>query len=111
VSHTVLIKAVAGTPIKGVTESLGHRVAVTRTGIPKMIPRVHRRYILRGDMRYVRFWSSVFSIYRVLDFLGKPNLRTITQPGTWSDKQPFKDFVLIFFTRLFNRVEMVKIKP
>lgn len=55
VSHTVLIKAVAGTPIRGVFSSLGTCVSVTSSGYPRVIPSAHRKAILNGDMRVVRF--------------------------------------------------------
>jgi len=54
VSATCLIKAVAGSPIKGVASSLGHRVAVTKSGLPKLIPQVQRKMILAGDGRAIR---------------------------------------------------------
>jgi len=55
VSHTVFIKAVAGTPIKGVFSALGTCVSVTNSGYPRVIPSAHRIALARGDMRVVRF--------------------------------------------------------
>jgi len=97
VATTLLLKAVAGAPIKGVASSLGHRVAVTRSGLPKMIPQVHRKQILRGDGPTIRFWLSVLSLYRVIDYLGKPKLRTITSPGKVFDLQVYKGEIPRFF--------------
>jgi len=35
VSHTALVKKVAGQPLRGTASSLGHRVGLTRSGLPR----------------------------------------------------------------------------
>jgi len=104
VSHTVFIKAVAGTPIKGVFSSLGTCVSVTRSGYPKIIPSAHRKALMKGDMRVVRFWSTLFSLYRVLAFRGALNLGTITKAGVSFDLPKFASFIPIFFTRYISAI-------
>jgi hypothetical protein len=101
--HTLLVKSVAGSPIKGVASSLGHRVAVTSGGLPTMIPSVHRKAIRRGDTNVIRFWSSLFSIYRVLDYFGRPKISTITSPGKSFKMKKYADFIPVFFAWLAPR--------
>jgi hypothetical protein len=102
VSATALMKCVAGSPIKN-SLALGHRVAFTNSGLPKWIPRIHRKYILRGDAPTIRFWLSLCSLYRVIDFLGRFSLSTITKPGTSFDILPYLKFIPIFFKMMENR--------
>lgn len=108
VCNTLLVKAIAGSPVKGVFTSLGHRVSVTRSGIPKCIPRIHRREILANNVFIIRFWLSLFSIYRVLDFFGKPNLSTITKPGLSFDMSCYETFVPEFMKWLssFHKIRI-----
>lgn len=42
-------------------------------------------------------------MYRILDFLGKPKLSTITDPGRSFDPMPYFDFVPVFIHKLFAR--------
>lgn len=108
VAHTLIVKSVAGQPIKDVASSLGHRVGTDSHGIPRFIPLVHRRLIHRGDGKIIQFYSSLCSLYRVLDFRGKIKLSTITQPGPTYDLQPYIDFISVFFHRLLQFVEIPK---
>lgn len=62
-------------------QSLGTAVSRTASGLPRIIPSVHRRYIRTGNTFYLRLWLSWFSIYRVLEFPGTLKLKTITAPG------------------------------
>lgn len=103
VSSTVIIKWRAGSPIKGTAGSLGHRIGLTRSGLPKWVPSAHRKAMLKGDLRVVRFWLSLCSLYRVIDFLGKPNLRTITSPGVCYNYMDMLKFVHTFFFMLRAR--------
>jgi hypothetical protein len=53
--HTMLIKSKAGRPIVGTQSSLGRRVGSTGRGLPRLIPSIHRKMILRGDPRVFQF--------------------------------------------------------
>jgi hypothetical protein len=53
--HTMLVKSKAGRPIKGTQTALGRRVGSTGRGLPRLIPMVHRKMILRGDSRVFVF--------------------------------------------------------
>jgi hypothetical protein len=61
--------------------ALGANVSRTRRGIPRIINRQQRSLITKGDVATVRFWLSLFSLYRVLEFKGTLKLATITNPG------------------------------
>nr|QDW65425.1 putative RNA-dependent RNA polymerase [Rhizoctonia solani mitovirus 37] len=54
------------------------RPARTGTGLPKIIHAVDRGRIRAGDTRIMRFYMSLFALYRVLEFPGTLNLSTIT---------------------------------
>lgn len=62
-------------------QALGPAVARASDGLPRIIPREHRRRIRNGDVFILRLWLSWFSIYRVLTFPGRLKLNTITDPG------------------------------
>jgi hypothetical protein len=61
--------------------ALGANVSRTRRGIPRMINPQQRSLVIKGDVASVRFWLSLFSLYRVLEFKGTLKLATITKPG------------------------------
>jgi hypothetical protein len=81
---TVLLQqSVAGYVLYDVTP-LGPRVARTGSGLPRLIHANHRLIIINkrpGYLLFVRFYLTVFSVYRVLEFPGKLKLNTITDPG------------------------------
>lgn len=98
VMSTMVIKAIAKRPIDG--NSLGMRVASSGGGLPTLIPSVHRKAIRRGNVQVIKFWLSLFSIYRILEYKGKLNLKTITRPGIKFKLNPYKSFIWIFFKRM-----------
>lgn len=56
----------------------GARVGRTHSGCPSIIPALHRAAIRRGDTWTIRFWMTLFGLYRILDFPGKVKLTSIT---------------------------------
>lgn len=60
---------------------LGPRVSRTSSGLPRVIPTIHRHRIRSGDLGVIRTWLTLLSLYRVLEFPGKLKLSTITDPG------------------------------
>jgi hypothetical protein len=60
---------------------LGPRVSRTKSGLPRIIPLLHRKEIRNGNVKVIRTWLTLFSLYRVLEFPGKLKLSTITDPG------------------------------
>lgn len=78
--YILTMQAAGGQRIQS-AQALGPAVARTSRGLPRIIPREHRRRIMGGDIFLLRLWLSWFSIYRVLAFPGVPKLKTITDPG------------------------------
>jgi hypothetical protein len=73
-------QAAAGMKIPAV-QPLGVAIARTKRGLPREIPVIHRWAIKNGDPMILRFYLTLFSIYRVLEFPGTLKLKTITEPG------------------------------
>jgi len=82
-SVSLLMQALSGEPHQS-TRVLGLAVSRTRRGIPRFIPAIHRRHIRSGNLFYIRLWLSLISIYRVLDFVGKLDIRSIIRPSNAS---------------------------
>jgi hypothetical protein len=78
--YVLLQQSLGGFKIQDVGE-LGVRVSRTESGIPRIIPAEARERIRAGDVRVIKLWMTLFSIYRVLEFPGKLKLSTITDPG------------------------------
>jgi len=55
-------------------------------GCPAIINRSDRFRMIHGDASVIRFWHSLFSIYRVLEIPGKLKLETITAPFTGEEE-------------------------
>lgn len=79
-SVSLLMQALAGEKHVS-TQVLGVAMARTNRGLPRFIPAIHRAHIRSGNLFYIRLWLSLLSIYRVLDFTGKINIKTITDPS------------------------------
>lgn len=76
-----LMQAVAGSPDFNTTE-FGVRVSRSRrSGLPRVIPYRHRQRILANHAFTVRLWMTLFGFYRIVEFIGKPKLSTIVNPG------------------------------
>jgi hypothetical protein len=79
-SQILLMQAVSGSPTSD-ARLLGSNVGQGILGIPKLIPHVDRRRIVRGDIAIIRLWLSLLGGYRVIECRGKASFKTITQPG------------------------------
>lgn len=75
----LLMQSIGGQKVAA--QDLGPGVARTPSGLPRIIPRLHREEIRKGNVFFIRLWLSWFSIYRVLNFPGTLKLNTITDPG------------------------------
>jgi hypothetical protein len=76
-----LQQAAAGYVLPDLTP-LGMRIARSKSGLPKIIPAHHRKSICDGDEKILRFWLTIFSIYRDIHFDGELKLKTIIEPCT-----------------------------
>lgn len=79
-SYVLVQQAVAGYVIED-QSPLKRRVRRDKSGFPLWIPRTQRSLLRRGDIRAIRFWTSLISLYRILKFPARVNLDSITQPG------------------------------
>jgi hypothetical protein len=77
---SLLMQSISGKPHKS-TQELGAAVSRTSKGLPRVIPILHRNHITKGNVFYIRFWLTLFSIYRVLDYTGKLSIKTIIKPS------------------------------
>jgi len=57
------------------------RIRRGQLGLPTIIPVLHRVRIAKGDPMIMRYWFTLFSIYRVIEFPGKLSFSSITDPG------------------------------
>jgi hypothetical protein len=103
-SSVALQQACAGYVVKDFAE-VGPRIARSGSGLPRIIPARHRLLIRnRGPGCYIliRFYLSIFYVYRVLVFPGTVKLNTVTDPGVNFDLGLFKPYIL-GFNRLMLR--------
>jgi hypothetical protein len=78
---------------------LGARISRTKVGLPRLIPANHRIFIKNRNMGYtvlIRFYLTVFSMYRVVPLLGIPKLNTIYDPGKYFNIGRFESKILLF---------------
>jgi len=91
-SSVALQQSCSGYVIKDFTK-VGPRISRTRSGLPRIIPSSHRLLIINkrpGYLILIRFYLSIFYLYRVLEFKGKVKLNTITDPGKLFDLERFE---------------------
>lgn len=79
-SHVLIQQAVAGYKIED-QNPLKRRVTRSRSGLPKWLPATQRRLLINQDLVTVRFWTSLVSIYRIIDYPGSPDISSITDSG------------------------------
>lgn len=83
VSQLAIQKAIAGTPVSSLNQldpSLPF-MGLATCGLPKFIPIRDRKLMLaNGSASVIRWWLTLFSVYRVIYVPGKLKLETITEP-------------------------------
>nr|QDH87755.1 MAG: RNA-dependent RNA polymerase [Mitovirus sp.] len=77
----ILMQVVSGQVERFPPQSFGAAVARTRSGLPRLIPKAHRALIRGGSSFHIRFWLTMLSLYRVLEFRGVLKISTIIRPG------------------------------
>lgn len=75
---------------------LKRRVRRDRSGIPLWIPRLQRNLIRKQDIKTIRFWTSLVSLYRILHFPAPVSVDSIIKPGVdWLSRigvnNPYRD--------------------
>lgn len=78
---SVCLQQAAGGMVTPSTWALGAAVSRTRRGIPRLVNPQHRALVLNGDVGVIRFWLTLFGLYRVIEFKGALKLKTIMEPG------------------------------
>jgi hypothetical protein len=53
---------------------------LTTAGLPRFIPKYDRSLIRSGSPSVIRWWLTLFSIYRIISIPGKLKISTITDP-------------------------------
>jgi hypothetical protein len=86
VSQLAVQKAIAGTPVKSLRELEPTTLPrVTAKGLPKWIPLRDRQLMLiAGSASVIRWYLTLFAVYRVISIPGVLKLSTITDPITVS---------------------------
>jgi hypothetical protein len=74
----LLQQAIGGHVIPDVAE-LKFRSARTNRGLPRVIPVVHRNAIRAGDTATIRFYLTLFNLYRLIDFHGNYQMKNLTK--------------------------------
>lgn len=100
VAAVVLQQTIAGHYTKDLTE-LGPRIARTRTGLPRIIPAHHRALIRMGNPFMIKYYLTIFSIYRNIIIPYKIKVKTITAPFS-GNPQIFG--ILDKYIPIFNRL-------
>jgi len=96
----MLMQSQAGMVIQN-PRTLGAAVARNRSGVPLLIPSLHRARIRGGDRKLLQVWVSLLSLYRVVDFPGVLKLETIVGEGKVFSLGPVYDFIGLFFAKLY----------
>jgi hypothetical protein len=79
-----LMQLAGGGPVS-TSRDLGGVHGRSRGNLPRVIPVYHRAAIVRGDLRVIQFWLSLFGVYRIIECRGKVSYKTIVQPGAGYD--------------------------
>jgi hypothetical protein len=77
----LLMQSVSKQPNRAPGQAFGAAVSRTRGGLPRIIPKAHRSLIRGGSEFHIRFWITMFGLYRVLSYRGRISISTIITPG------------------------------
>lgn len=78
-SQVCLMQSIGSNPLLDMTP-LGCRISRTIGGLPRVIPVLDREKIRKHDVFVIRFWMSVFSLYRLVEIPSIVKLKSITDP-------------------------------
>lgn len=77
----LLIQATGDQATRFNSRKFGAAVSTTAGGLPRIIPKTHRGFIRKGSAFHIRFWMTMFGLFRVLPFPSRPTVKTIISPG------------------------------
>jgi hypothetical protein len=107
-STLAIQKAIAGNPLTSLRE-LEPTIPFPRLaqGLPRFIPVDDRRAIRRGNVEIIRYWLTLFSVYRVIRIPGTLKLNTITDPTSaqLSHLQTGSDKLIYIVDKFKNRFD------
>jgi len=80
VGQLAISRSIAGSPLSSMKEVEPKYCFpnLTKAGLPKFIPSRDRRAIAGGSTKVIRFWMTLYSIYRILEIPHVLKLSTIT---------------------------------
>lgn len=95
---TMTMQSLGGHKLKDMSP-VGLRFARTDRGLPRLIPALHRARIRKGDYLLMKFWLSMFALYRAVLIPCNFSLRSIVLPSTMRFEllQEFQTFVRAHF--------------
>lgn len=99
VAHVLLMQGLPGSLMHPSDRDIGKvAVAKTRDGLPRLIPRQHRRRIRSGDRTIIRLWLTLLGLYRALWFKYPVNLKkqlekNITRPGKTYSESAYQEWL------------------
>lgn len=81
-SQLAISRSVAGKPMTSLSEVEPEAIfpRLSANGLPKFIGSRDRRRIGGGHKETIRFWLTLFSVYRIFNIPGKLKIATITDP-------------------------------
>jgi hypothetical protein len=94
----IIQRVLAGSKLVN-SRDAGVATSVTNRGVPRWIPVLHRKRLLRGDRTVISFYLGLLTLYRVIDYRGKLSLSTVTDPGKDIDSalmSAFREFLSTF---------------
>lgn len=89
------MRYVAGDALHNSAE-FGPNVSLTSGGLPRILPPRWREALRGRDPTVIRLTLTVFGLYRVLDFKGKLDTRTITSPGKGVISRELERYLPVF---------------
>jgi len=98
VAHVLLMQGLPGSQMHPSDREIGKvTVAKSRDGLPRLIPRQHRRRIRSGDRTIIRLWLTLLGLYRALWFKYPVNLKAqleknITRPGIVFSESAYQEW-------------------
>lgn len=97
---SVYLQQAIGKHVVHESTAFGPAIARSKDGIPRIIPALHRVMIRRGDVRYIKFYLSVFNLYRLFDWVGPVKLTSITDRSSGTNTIDLSEFIIPFFRAL-----------
>jgi hypothetical protein len=102
-SSVALQRFLAGSPYKSLRDAEPSMpLPRLHNGIPFIIPSQDRRSIRNGNASVIRFWLTLFNLYRIIEGPLSPKLNTITDP--YSGQQSILDEFDTFISKDMKRL-------